>query len=149
MRLMDRALAILSKFDWLAPLLMRLVIGYMFFLTGLGKLQHLDKVTGFFTNLRIPYPHINAIMAASTECFGGLCLMLGLLTRLVSIPLTFVMVVAIATAKMGEVHSLGDFVGLSELAYLLIFVWFVFTGPGAVSLDHLLCKMFGKSADRA
>ena len=139
----------LSKLDWLAPLLMRLSIGYMFFLTGWGKLQHLDKVTGFFTHLGIPFPHINAIMAACTECFGGLCVMLGLLTRLVSIPLGFVMVVAIATAKMGDVHGLGDFVGLSELAYLLIFVWFFFAGPGAVSLDHLLCKTLGKKSDLA
>ena len=117
------------------------------FLAGKGKLLHLDKTTNFFAGLGIPHPHINAIVAASTECFGGLLIIAGLLTRLVSIPLAFVMVVAIATAKMGEVSGFGDFVGLSELAYLLIFVWLAVAGPGAVSLDNLICKLFSKEAE--
>ena len=133
-------LNLLDRVQWLPPLLIRLTIGAMFFLAGKGKLLHLDRTTQFFSGLGIPFPHINAIVAASTECFGGLLVMIGLLTRLVSIPLAFVMVVAIATAKMGDVHSLGDFVGLSELAYLLIFVWLAIAGPGKASLDHLLCK---------
>ncbi len=136
-------LNIASKLQWLAPLLLRLSVGTMFFLTGQGKLMHLDKTAGFFANLGIPYPHLNAIMAASTECFGGLLIMLGLFTRLASIPLAFVMAVAIATAKRGDVHNLGDFAGLSELAYLLIFVWLATNGPGTVSLDHFLSKSLG------
>ncbi len=143
-KIADMALKMLDKIQWLAPLLIRLTIGTMFFLTGKGKLMHLDRTTQFFAGLGIPFAQINAIVAASTECFGGLLIMLGLLTRLVSVPLAFVMAVAIATAKMGEVHGLGDFVGLSELAYLLIFVWLAISGPGKASLDHLLCKSFCK-----
>ena len=146
--LLKWALGLAEKFEWVGPLLIRLVVGYMFFRTGLGKLQHLDKVTEFFAGLGIPHPHINAIVAASTECFGGLLIMLGLFTRLIAIPLTFVMVVAIATAKMGDVHSVADFVGLSELAYLLIFVWLVFAGAGKASLDYLLCKTLCKNSSQ-
>ncbi len=131
-----------ERLQWLPPLLTRLSIGYMFYITGKGKLLHLDSTTQFFAKLGIPFPHINAIMAASTECFGGLLIMVGLCTRLASIPLAFVMVIAIATAQMGQVHSLGDFVGLSEVAYMLIFVWLAIAGPGKVSLDHWLRKCF-------
>ena len=144
-RMYGLASNIMGKLQWLPPLLLRLSVGAMFFLAGRGKLMHLDRTTEFFAGLGIPFPHLNAIMAASTECFGGLLIVMGLLTRLASIPLAFVMVVAIATAKMGEVHNLGDFVGLSELAYLLIFVWLAISGPGVVSLDFLLCKILGKS----
>ena len=146
--LLKWALGLAEKLEWVGPLLIRLAVGYMFFLTGWGKLQHLDKVTGFFAGLGIPHPHINAIVAASTECFGGLLIMLGLFTRLISIPLAFVMVIAIATAKMGDVHGLGDFVGLSELAYLLIFVWLALAGAGKASLDYVLCKTLCKDSSK-
>lgn len=146
--LIEWALGLAKKLEWAGPLLIRLAIGYMFFLTGWGKLHNIDKVTGFFDSLGIPYPHLNAVIAASTECFGGLLIMVGLCTRLVSIPLAFVMVVAIGTAKMGDVKTLGDFAGLSELAYLLIFVWLALAGPGKASFDYLLCKAFCKDSSK-
>ena len=139
-------LTILSKIAWLPPLLVRLSVGFVFFQSGNGKLHNLDRTTGFFQSLGIPFPSLNAVLAASTECFGGLLLMLGLLTRLVSIPLAFVMAVAIATAKWADVATVGDFLGLSELAYLLIFLWLATAGPGIASLDHLIAGK--RSADR-
>ena len=135
-----KALNILSKIEWLPPLLARLAVGYLFFLAGKGKLLNLDRTTNFFGELGIPFPYASAILAASTECFGGILIMAGLLTRLASIPLAFVMAVAIATAKWDEVNSIGDFVGLSELAYLLIFVWLTTAGAGKASLDHLMTR---------
>jgi len=59
-------------------LVIRLYWGWSFIQTGKGKLQHLDKVTDYFASLHIPAPHINAMMAASTEVTCGLLLMLGL-----------------------------------------------------------------------
>lgn len=88
-------------------------------------------------------PHVNAFMAGATECFGGLLLVLGLCTRLISVPLAFVMGVAIATAKMGGVKSLLDFFWLSEWAYLAIFLWLATAGPGRASLDHLISRKLG------
>ena len=84
-----------------APLLlvMRLYWGWSFFQTGKGKLMDLPKVTGFFQDLGIPFPHQQAILAGCTECFGGLLLAAGLASRLISIPLTVVMIVAYVTAE--------------------------------------------------
>src|SRR5689334_17944954 len=83
-----------------SPLLLaiRLFWGWQFFQAGWGKLQDLERVTGFFTQLGIPMPHLNAIMAACTECFGGLFLLLGLASRLTTIPLIITMIVAYVTA---------------------------------------------------
>jgi putative oxidoreductase len=70
---------------WLqTPLLLiiRLYWGWEFFLTGKGKLMNLDRTTEFFASIDIPLPKLNAILAASTECFGGLLLMAGLMSRL-------------------------------------------------------------------
>lgn len=139
-RLCQAGLNLLSKIAWLPPLLLRLAIGYLFFESGKGKLLDIAKPTEYFRTLGIPFPHVNAVLAGATECFGGLLVMAGLFTRAVSIPLAFVMLVAISTALWPDVHNLSDFVGLSELAYLFIFLWLATAGPGAASLDHLISK---------
>src|SRR5258708_2114334 len=75
-------------------LAIRLYWGWQFFLTGKGKLLNLDRTAKFFHDLSIPFPKLNAIMAGSTECFGGFLLLLGLGSRLVSITLAGTMTVA-------------------------------------------------------
>ena len=67
-------------------LVMRLYWGWSFFQTGKGKLMDLSKPTEFFQSLGIPFPHQQAILAGCTECFGGLLLLAGLASRLISIP---------------------------------------------------------------
>src|SRR5262249_49750176 len=83
-----------------SPLLLslRLYWGWQFFMTGKGKLINLDQTVDFFTQLNLPFPHLNAILAGSTECFCGLLLLLGLGSRFISIPLIATMVVAYLTA---------------------------------------------------
>ena len=56
-------------------LVIRLYWGWQFFTTGMGKLAHIDKITGYFHTLGIPFPEVNAYLAGSTECFGGLLLL--------------------------------------------------------------------------
>ena len=91
----------------------------------------------------IPFPQLNALISASIEFFGGICLILGLATRLVSVPLAVVMVVAIFTAQIEKVKTLGDFLYLPEVLLLVIFVWLVFSGPGKVSVDHFFARKLG------
>jgi len=87
-------------------LVLRLYWGWSFFGTGRGKLGDLDKVTGFFESLNIPLPHLNAIIAGSSECFGGLLLLVGLASRLISIQLAFIMVIAYVTADREALQML-------------------------------------------
>src|SRR5271170_626023 len=87
-------------------LVMRLYWGWQFFQTGRGKLMNLDRTAGFFESIHIPMPHLNAIMAGSTECFGGLLLLLGLGSRVLTIPLIFTMCIAYATAESDALYAI-------------------------------------------
>ena len=139
----NRALAIIDRVRWLAPLLGRLAVGLLFMSTGWGKAHDIPKVTHFFETLGIPAPGVNAVVVASSELIGGSLLVVGLLTRLATVPLIVSMIVAILTAKLGDLHGLFDLVGFDEFTYLVVLVMIAIIGPGAVSLDHLLCKKLG------
>ena len=134
----------LRELEWIPILFVRLSVGVLFFESGRGKLFFkLEELGKYFAQLGIPFPHLNALISASIEFFGGICLILGLATRLVSVPLAVVMVVAIFTAQIEKVKTLGDFLYLPEVLLLVIFVWLVFSGPGKVSVDHFFARKLG------
>lgn len=133
----------LSSFEWLATLMVRLFVGYFFFETGWAKLHNLDAFTARFMQWGIPHPAFNAALSAYTECFGGALTMAGFATRLVSIPMMINMAVAIITVKMKRVTGLDDFVELDEPLYALAFFWLLISGPGWVSVDHLIRSSMG------
>lgn len=139
--------------SWLqSPLLLaiRLYWGREFFLTGKGKLSSLDKTAEFFASIHIPLPKINAILAASTECFGGLLLMAGLMSRLSALPLAFTMIVAYATTEqeaLGKLFQEGDaeeFLAASPFLFLLASLLVLAFGPGKIALDTLMDRWCSK-----
>jgi putative oxidoreductase len=119
----------------------RLSLGLVFARTGYGKLTHLERTADFFRELGIPAPEMQAIFIGGLELVGGACLVLGLLTRVVSIPLAGTMVVAILTALLPEVSGALDLLALDETLYLFLFGWLVVRGPGSLSADHLLVRV--------
>ncbi|MBI2516191.1 MAG: DoxX family protein [Opitutae bacterium] len=140
-----------EKFENLAsylqtPLLfvLRFYWGFSFARTGWGKLMNLDRTVNFFTDLGIPAPKLNAIMAGSTECFGGALLLVGLFSRVVSVPLAGTMVVAYLTADRDALMAIfsdtDKFVSAAPFQFLLTAVIVLAFGPGKLSLDHLLAK---------
>ena len=137
-----RLRAVADRLSFLGPTLARLTVGLVFIGTGWGKLHSLGDVTDFFASLHIPAPAFNARLAASTEFFGGILVLLGLGTRLVSLPLAFTMVVAILTAKRGDITGLTALVGFEEWSYLVFFVWLAVGGAGPLSLDRLVSRLF-------
>jgi putative oxidoreductase len=134
---------IASFFPWAGPLIMRLVVGYVFMLTGWGKLTNLPQVTQNFIEWGIPFPNILTPFVSGVECFGGAMLILGLFTRIPAAMLAVVMVVAIKSAKWGDVDSLETLLGFEEVTYFAAFLWLAIAGPGAVSLDRLLLNASG------
>lgn len=140
----DDALRRLTAAQWVPQLLMRLFVGYFFLESGWGKIHNLDTFTQRFAEWGIPAPAFNAALSGYTEVIGGLFVMLGLATRLVSIPMVVNMVVAIVTVKLKKVGGLDDFVELDEPLYALAFLWLIFSGPGWVSIDHWLDKVLRK-----
>ena len=148
--------SLLDKLDRVAaylqsPLLLvlRLYWGCSFAQGGWGKLTHLERTAGYFESLGLPMPKLNAIAAASVECFGGALLALGLFARPISIPLIFTMVVAYFTAHTEELHAIfsepDKFLGADPFLYLLTSVIVLAFGPGKFSLDALFFK---KSASK-
>ena len=131
-------------------LMIRLYWGWQFFQTGKGKLMNLDRTAGFFQSLNIPHPHLNAVMAGCTECFGGLCLLLGLGSRILTIPLIFTMSIAYLTAESDALHAIfsdpDKFVSAAPFEFMLAAIIVLVFGPGKFSLDWLLARTLSPKA---
>lgn len=138
-----KALDILAGLKPLALLLGRLGVGLVFLSTGWGKVNNLDKVTQFFTELHIPAPGFHAVLVGYSELLCGAALVIGLLTRLATIPLIVSMIVAILTAKLADLHGLFDLVGFEEFTYLVVLVMIAILGPGPWAADRILAKKLG------
>ena len=134
----ERVHAVSQRLQFIGPTLARLTVGLVFIGTGWGKLHTLPDVTEFFASLHIPMPGLNARIAASTEFFGGILVLLGLGTRLAALPMAFTMVIAILTAKRAEIDGLTTLVGFEEWSYLVLFLWLAVAGAGPLSLDRLI-----------
>jgi len=143
-RLQTRFLSIAERLSSLGPTLARLTLGVVFIGTGWGKLHGLDKVTDFFTELGIPAPGFNAVLASSAEFVCGALLLVGLLSRLAAIPLIVVMTVAILTAKLENLHGISDLLGFEEWTYIVLALWIVVAGSGPLSLDRLFHQWLGR-----
>jgi putative oxidoreductase len=133
-----------AHFAWAAPLAVRIVVGWVFLWTGWQKLHFLPRMIENFREWGIPVPEILTPFASGMEFVGGLMLLVGLLTRVVSIPMMIIMLVAIASAKWGDVDSLQTLLGFEEVSYFVMFAWLGIAGPGPVSLDHLILKALRK-----
>ena len=144
-----------NKLSFVAPTVTRVVVGYGFFLTGRGKLNHLDKFAGLLQDLGIPFPEIQANFVAHLEYYGGMAILLGVLTRLVALLLSSTMVVALLTAdKMAFVESwnaAGETVPVevASFVYLVMLVWLVFHGAGLLSADRLGLWLWSKRSHGA
>ena len=137
--------SVAAHLTWLAPLFARLTVGYVFLLSGWGKLQHLPQVTENFVGWGIPAPHLLAPFVSGVEFFGGAFLLLGLVTRISAGALGITMIVAIRSAKWADVDSLETLLGFDEFEYLALFLWLAIAGPGVLSLDNWLLRRFGRS----
>jgi putative oxidoreductase len=133
---------------WLAPLFARITVGWVFMWSGWGKLQGLPQVTQNFIEWGIPLPHVLAPFVSGVEFFGGLFLLAGFLTRISAGALGITMIVAIRSAKWGDVDSLETLLGFDEFEYLALFLWLAIAGAGKVSVDNLLERWYRRpSAD--
>jgi putative oxidoreductase len=137
-----------AAFAFLPPLVTRITLGFTFYLTGRGKLANFDTFVSFLADQGVPAPVLNAHVVARLEYYGGILLVVGLLTRLVSLGLAGTMVVALLTERRQFFESwrtTGDIgpTDISSYVFLLFFTWLVVYGPGLVSLDALLARWLG------
>ncbi len=138
--LIDWPERVANHFLWAGPLLARLVVGYVFMLTGWGKLNNLPRMIELFSDWGIPFPHFMTPLVSGIECFGGLFLMFGFITRISGGALAVVMAVAIISAKWDDIDSLETLLGFEESTYFAVFTWLAICGAGKASLDSWISK---------
>jgi putative oxidoreductase len=126
-------------------LAVRLYWGWQFMQTGWGKLTDIGKVIGFFTDLGIPAPALNAYFVSALEFGGGLLLILGLGSRLIAVPLVINMLVAYITADREALFSIisspDKFTGAAPYTFLMASLIELIFGPGKFSADGLLGRI--------
>jgi putative oxidoreductase len=131
-------------------LIVRLAWGYQMHKTGDGKLHNIDKVTGFFTQLGIPFPAASAVFIAALEFLGGLLFALGLGSRLIALLFVADMAVAYIVADREALMSIfsdpNKFYDAAPYTFLVAALIVLIFGPGKYSLDALLAKRFAVNA---
>ncbi len=80
----------------------RIAVGIIFFTQGI--LKYIDPHMGVmrFARIGFPMPNVTAHVVGAVEIVCGLLVLLGMFTRLASIPLLIVILTAIATTKIPE-----------------------------------------------
>src|SRR5207302_9567498 len=104
----DEALRRLTRAQWVPQLLVRLFVGSFFLESGWGKIHNLDSFTERFAGWGIPAPAFNAALSGWPEFLGGPLIVLGLFTRLVSIPLFINVLVASLAVKLENDSGLDE-----------------------------------------
>lgn len=132
-------------------LLCRLYWGWLFFSAGWGKLNTISSFVQLLENYHFPAAKFFAYLAAGTELVGGMCLFLGLASRLVAIPLIFTMLTAYATVHVEALYYFFQnpslFVSESPFNFLLTALLILAFGPGRFSIDHMLEKWLFSRAE--
>lgn len=137
--------AFFERAAWLPPLLTRACVGTLFASTGWEATHNLPGVSAFFAQLRIPAPAVSAALAGYAELVCGALLVVGLASRLATLPLLMCMLVALATEKAGKVHGLRDPLMQVEFAYSVLLVVLALLGPGRISLDSFVVPRLRRS----
>ncbi|OCA85094.1 DoxX family protein [Pseudobacillus wudalianchiensis] len=129
-----------NKYEWSA-LILRVVLGIAFFVHGLAKFQGgIENIVGWFESIGLP--GFLAYGVALIETAGGIALILGLGTKMVSALLALIMIGAILKVKLaagflGNGQSAGYEL---DLAFLAMAVSLAVTGSKLYSLGHVIFR---------
>lgn len=147
MRLKDK---ILGTSNERAILLIRLMVGAVFLSEGIQKFLFPDiRGAGRFEKIGLPSPEFLGVFVGTFEIICGAMILLGLLTRLASVPTLVIMLVAIATTK-SEILANDGFWAMvhgsrTDWAMFLGSLFLMIKGGGNWSIDKWLNKKYGRN----
>ena len=124
-------------------LLVRIVLAYGFFTPAIMKWKNLETTAEWFEGMGYPLPLISVLLAATTELSGVVLLVLGFGTRIISVLLIIVLLVAIFTVHSGNGFEAGNNGYEIPLYYILMNLTLIAFGAGKYSMD----RIFGYSAN--
>ncbi len=123
----------------IGALILRITLGAIFFIHGVVKFQGgIENTAGWFESLGLP--GFTAYGVALLEIIGGILLIIGLATRLVSALFALLMIGATVKVKLaiGFLGN-GQMAGYElDLAFLAIAVYLVINGSKLFSLSKLI-----------
>jgi putative oxidoreductase len=117
---------------------LRLAVATIFIKHGAQKLFVFGfaGVTGAFTQMDVPFPGVMGPFIGLLEFFGGIALVIGLLTRLIALGFVFDMLAAILLVQLKRGFSGYELEFLLLGSSLALFVM----GAGGFSVDALLAR---------
>lgn len=130
----------LEKLRDLPLLFIRLILAVGFFGPAMMKWKDIGAIAQWFGTLGMPFPTLNAYLAAGTEALGVVLLTLGLFTRIISIPLIITMLVAIVTVHLHNGFEAGNNGFEIPLYYMIMLFTLLVYGSGRISLDNWLSQ---------
>lgn len=137
------ALSPVHRLAGLAPLVVRVIVGIIMATHGFQKLMGGPaNFGGFLGQMGVPAPTLMAYVVTFVELVGGICLILGLFSRLTALLLTIDLAVTILLVKVNvgliaPVDQPGVGAEL-DLALIAGFLVVLLAGPGRLSLDYML-----------
>lgn len=129
-----------SGLQQLGLTIIRISFGIIFLIFGYNKLcsgsTHLTQLGGAMSLFGITWGYmVWGYLAALTELFGGIAFILGLYTRIASLPLIWLLIVAIQFhIQKGDMFAAWAF----ACTCLCIVVGFLVAGSGIYSIDHAM-----------
>lgn len=152
-RVMQFALEGSNHAEQYAILLVRVLIGVFFAISGANKLfvaAGNKLVYDTLVKAGIPFPEQTAYFVAGVEFICGSMIAVGFLSTPASVVLLIDMTVATATTAihtlpkgLSALKWLDDLLYLPEVLYVLFFFWFICSGPGRLSIDYWLAGKLG------
>lgn len=121
-------------------LIPRLIVGLVFLSEGLQKFITPDTVgAGRFAKIGFEHPEFWASFTGVFEIICGILILVGLLTRLASVPLLIIMLVAFVTTKYPVLIEKG-FLSMvheyrTDFAMTMLLIFLLYSGGGNYSLD--------------
>jgi len=138
--IMNRVVVTVNDYRSLIP---RIIVGLVFLSEGLQKFLFPDLVgAGRFVKIGFENAGFLAGFVGTFEIICGIMLLLGLLTRLFSIPLLIIMITAIITTKIPKLINDGFWTmahdSRTDFAMTLLLIFLIVYGAGKFSIDYLI-----------
>lgn len=119
-----------------AMLVLRLAAGILMMNHGYDKLVHFGEYQHKFMSFLGMGGTLSLALVVFAEFFCSLFLVLGLFTRLATIPLIVTMAVALFDAHDSKFFGDGEMAALYIAGYLVLLI----VGPGRISVDSMIGK---------